>query len=348
MHPDRDPERLLRAAFEDRAARVEVSPDALDRIRARLPRRRSWLLGVSALAATLAASAGVALALSGGPPITVTPTPLVTSAVVPSVPVTSAPVTAGPTTPPPTSAPTATPGAVVRRQVPVYFVGTVAGKPVLYREFHTLDAGDGSLPAQVRAAVAAALAGRADDTDYTSHWGTTTVHSVQIAGSSATVDISRPGGTPTADRARVSVQQVVWTVTAAAPDVDSVRITVDGQPATTLWNVDISRPLTRADHTTVLAPVWLYEPQEGATVGRTFTVLFDGTVYEASAVLRVLDGSGAVVREQPVQLDQGPPARGQATVPLTLPPGRYVLQGFYFSPENGQMVGLDDHRVTVR
>jgi hypothetical protein len=96
-----------------------------------------------------------------------------------------------------------------------------------------------------------------------------------------------------------------------------------------------------------VAPVWLIDPQQGATVGRTFTVFVAGIVPEAAARLRIRSSSGAAVVDQPVRLDKGAPAQGTAKVPVTLAPGRYTIEAFYLSSADGSEQFLDDHEFNV-
>ena len=55
----------------------------------------------------------------------------------------------------------------------------------------------------------------------------------------------------------------------------------------------------------------------------------------------------SLVDEDFATLSDGAPARGQATLQLTLAPGRYTLEAFYFSPADGSIQAMDDHEITV-
>jgi Immunoglobulin-like domain of bacterial spore germination len=115
-----------------------------------------------------------------------------------------------------------------------------------------------------------------------------------------------------------------------------------------LWgSVAVGGVLHRARMTDVVAPVWLIDPQQGASVGRTFTAYIAGIVPEAAARLRVRTQSGAVVVDQPVHLDRGAPAQGTAKVPLTLEPGRYTIEAFFVSSADGSEQFADDHEFSV-
>jgi hypothetical protein len=363
------PEDSLRRALEHEAARVEVSPDALGEIRARI-RRRSWrtawraALGGGAVAA-VAGGAAVAVLMAGPaspPPDTAPEPPVVTSPARPAPPTTgpTAGPTAGPTTAPPVGR-----GLPVQVGAPaVYFVGpdrlvTEGGerieRPRLYREFIVVRVGDNSPAARTRAAVDAMFGRTPADPDYTSAWpADARVRSVRIDGSTVTVDLTGAGDavarTLPAQSARIAVQQLVWTATGESR-ARSVRLLFDGRPAGLLFgHVPGDGDLRRTSQLDVAAPVWLIEPQAGRALAQRFTAHVAGSVFEATVRLRVRLGSatGRVVVDRTITLDAGPPGRGEARVTLTLPPGTYVVEAFAPSAVDGSVQHLDDHTITVR
>jgi hypothetical protein len=341
-----NPEEMLRRAFEARAGQVEVAPDALGTIRRRIAggrgRRRAFTIGLASLATTAAAvAATVVIAL---PRETAMP---------PGSPASGAPTTTVPPVPTTAPAPTTSAPAPIAVRVPIYFAGA-ADPPRLYREFQSTTVPADTLEARIAGAVGLMLRGRPTDPDYRSLWPSgATVRSVRRQGSVAVVDVAGAADhIAAAPVARAAAQQLAWTVTAVTADqgvqLGGVRLLLDGQRADDLWgHVDLSRDLTRASGLDTLAPVWLISPQQGATVGREFTVHIDGTVPEANVILRVTDAAGATVSRQAVTLDAGGPARGQARVQLTLEPGRYTLSAFFESLEDGSVQALDDHDITV-
>jgi hypothetical protein len=339
-------EDVLRQAFEAQAGRVEVAPDALRSIRTRIlarrrQRRKTLTISLASLATGAAATVTAVLVGLGS-----------------CVPQASAPVQPGdrpaatvPTTP--DGGTTATPPATAR--LPVYFIGTVRGNAVLYREFHTLAAGDGTLAAKIRSAIADMISGTILDPDYVSMWPTgASVRSVAISGDTIVVDLA--GATVNnvdAPTARASVQQLIHTATAVAedegaPTLEKVRLLFDGQPRTTLWGVNVSGTLTRAPQGSTLAPVWLYSPQEGDTVGPTFNVQIDGSVKEGTVQLLVRNAAGAQVNQYTVTLSRGAPGRGIATQSVTLAPGTYTLEAFHNSAADGSVQARDDHKIIVQ
>lgn len=336
----------LREALVARAERVEVSPDALPRIRERIGRRRwqRWLpvAGGAVAVATAAAVVGV---LTYKPPAAHPPTPGET----PPSASTSAPASAPPSPPTSPAASPDPPSGTLVAAIPVYYAGP-GGR--LFREYHQLKVTPDTVPGRVTAAVREMVRAKsAADPDYQTLWSAATVRGVQLDGATATVDLGATGTTPA--NPALAVQQLVYTVAAAVADtplprVTGVRVTVGGAPAGMLWGVvDASGVLAPGKATDVLAPLWLIEPHEGATVGQTFTVHIAGAVFEATCRLRVRDASGKVVKDQPVMLSIGAPQRGEATLKLTLPAGRYTIETYFRSAKDGTEQGLDGHRVTV-
>lgn len=342
-------EESLRRALGAQAQRVEPSPAALgairDRIRQRVRRRR--VMGLTSAAGAVLAT--VTSVLIG----TVSCTP---------PPVTQPPPPAGTTTPTPTPTPTPTTAptsAGTQVSVPVYYLGEIedrlaGSRLVLYREYHDVAAADSGLAARIAAALDEMLSGDAYDPDYASSWpAAATVRGVRVEGGVAIVDLGGVARNDVAAQvAAMTVEQLVWTVTAVAADarspVDGVRVLVDGAGASSLWgHVSISEMLHRGAGVDVQAPVWLIAPQQGATVGRNVRVHVSGVVWEATAHLIVRKSDGTVAYDDFVMLSSGPPTRGEAYVELTLEPGAYTVEAFYYSPMDGSVQAMDDHEITV-
>jgi len=328
-------EELLRRALEARAERVGVQPDALGTIRTRIAGRRRdrWRLGVglSSTAVTLVTAAVVGF-VSCGPPAVPPPNP-------PASPSDG-----------PTGGPTAAPGSSGR--VPVYYAGP---ELTLYREFRSVTLPSDTLPERIRAGVGQVLLGGPLDGDYRSLWPSGAgVRSVTLEGAVAVVDLAGASTNSVgAAAAEAAVQQMVWTITAVAADrgtqLQGVRLRFDGAPAPNLWgHVAAAGTLVRAPALDTLADVWLISPEAGDVVSGTFDVHVDGAVVEGAVQLRVRDSAGREIRQQPVQLSEGAPARGEAHVSLTLPPGSYTLEAYAISPRDGTEQSLDDHPITVR
>ena len=243
---------------------------------------------------------------------------------------------------PSASAPTGT------RAVAVYYLGETTNGPRLYREFHRRAA----TPAVIRDAVDAMLTEAPHDADYTSVWPKATrILGVALDGDLATVDLS--GDVRRADAGSaaeaMSLQQLVHTVTAAAPAVRRVQLHIDGRPSETLWgHVDTTRPLTRGDQVDVLAAVWLLRPVEDATVDRTVKLGGEATVFEATVSWQVRQGE-TVVAEGFATASEGGPGRGTWEASVALPgAGSYEIRAFESSAEDGRPIHVDTKTVTVR
>jgi hypothetical protein len=249
----------------------------------------------------------------------------------------------------------------IRTTVPVYWVMDSSRGLRLYREF--LDAlVNGGASAQ--AAVDRMLAGGPRDPDYTSVWPKGSTATVTTDGDLATVDLNdvateaNAGGQAEA----ISVQQLVYTVTAADNSVRRVQILVEGRQRETLWgHVDIRRPVSRDSHVDVLGAVWLEKPGQGSAVARTFTLSGQATVFEATVsweVYRVDCASGTACPAQKVAegfatATEGGPGRGtwedSVTIPATVPAGSTLeVRAFESSAENGEPLHTDTKRVTLR
>ena len=311
----------LREAFE--AEPVTISADALGTIRRRVAtrgrqRRRmtiTWAsLATAAAAGIIAVVLGLAASLPQPGPVGV------------------------PSNTPPTASAGPTAAADVTVRVPVYFVGTFDGRAVLFREFRPVVVAEDTLVARLREGIRLAVAGPAVDPDYRSGWPPgVTVGDVQVVDGVAVVALAGPEGD------ELAIQQLVWTVTAVAADrgagVAAVRILRNG----------VAGPdQVRGPAVDTLAPVWLISPQQGDIVPPEFDVHVSGSVFEATVRVRVRDQAGTLVYDESVLLNAGAPARGEAHVPLTLPPGQYTVEVYFLSERDGSEVGADGHVITVR
>ncbi len=251
---------------------------------------------------------------------------------------------------------TRAPSTPARRAVAVYYVAdTGATGPRLYREFHLRPA----TPAVIRDAVDAMLHEAPYDGDYRSLWPRATrVLGVQVAGDLATVNLSREalGGSAGSAFEVASLQQLVWTVTAAAPAVQRVRVLiegkgsglVDGREIADFWGAGglATQPLRRSVQYEILGPVWLLTPTQGATVGRQ--VHFGGTesVFEGTVSWEVTHAGTLVKRG--FSTGVGAPGRGTWSGSVTLAPGGYLLRAFESSAKDGSVTFLDTKAFTVR
>ena len=358
MNPDDRDADLLRQALRRSAETVEIRGDGLERIRARTRRPRLvWWQRPAALAAAaavlvVAGGVGGALVLDrppaprgdsvatggdAGPTVAEAPTgePSTSPTLLPTpLPTRSAAPTS---TPPTVAAPPAQGGASA---VPVYYAGDTARGPLLFREFHRVgDSGD-----RVRKALEEMFAGAATDPDYFSLWPEgIEVRSVKRSGDLATLDLSADvrGGPLGSEAGTTGWQQLVYTVTAADPQIKRVRVLAEGSAR------EMPGVLSRAPQSETLAPVWIIDPADGARVGRTFTMSGDASVVEATVYWEVTSGVRDV-RKGYATATVGGPGRGTWSVRLTLPAGTYTLRAYEVSGEDGAETSSDTKTVTVR
>lgn len=192
---------------------------------------------------------------------------------------------------------------------------------------------------------------RAYDKDYLSLWPAgTAVRGTRVEqtaeGSVAYVDLSREAlaGSAGAEGEAQSLQQLVHTVSAAAPSVRSVQLLIEGKIRPTLWgHVSTSRPIARRPAAEVLGPVWLAVPRVLKRGGR-----FGGeaSVFEATVSWEFVQG-GRVVKRGFSNASTGAPGRGQWSATADVAPGDYLLRAFESSAKDGSPTFVDDKPVTV-
>src|SRR4051812_34947185 len=191
------------------------------------------------------------------------------------------------------------------------------------------------------------LTENAYDADYTSLWPKgTSVRGTRISGTTAYVDLSAEArnGTAGGEGEAASLQQLVYTVTAAAPSVRSVQLLIEGRTVETLWgHADTRKPMARRMAAEVLGPVWLLVPssiKRGARFGG------EASVFEATVSWEFRQG-GRVVKVGHTNADMGAPGRGPWSDVANVPPGRYVLRAYESSAKDGTPTFIDDKPVTV-
>jgi spore germination protein GerM len=345
-------EELLRRALREEADEVLPSLDALSRIRRRTARpplwRRPVVLGMAAASVTAVAVIAGSAYFLGGPADDTTATGSDSSPSATAVQTPSPSITESPTPSDPTESVTSPPGTAgpqpARETVPVYYVTQTTKGDRLAREFRDVPAPDGPLVA----AVATMLDGTALDSDYyRGVWlPDTQVQSVEVNDDVIAVDFT--GETDYTgirdDVAALAVQQLVYTVTAAAADAGQngalpVQVLVDGEPPTAMWGtLDLSQPIARAPQLDVLSPVQIHNPQDGEAVGRTVTIDGVAIAFEAHLDWRVVNDEGDIVEEGFTETtDSGRLA--PFTFEVDLEPGSYSVVVIESDPSGGE--GLD-------
>lgn len=354
-------EARIRRALSEEAAMVSIRGDGLTKIREAVAdsgRRGFWTLprlvaGLAAATVVLGAGAMGVEQLRGGDdhPVIATPTsPSPSPAPSGSGEPTS---TTSPSPAPsktfPAPGPTGTGSATGTVAVPVYYLAESGSRAQLrlYREFHRVAA----TGPRGRLAVEEMLRGTPADPDYVSLWPTSTrVRSYTTRAGVATVDLSRAALTANAgsDGAAKSLQQLVYTVTAADRSVSAVRLRIGGMSVSELWGaVQVGdRPIRRAPAMDVQGWIWILAPTQESTTRSPVTVDVLGNTFEGNVILRVYR-DGSKVAETFVTTSMGSWAEAKTTI--ALPPGNYTLRAFEDSGEPTQASPESDSKdFTVR
>jgi spore germination protein GerM len=345
--PDPRDEQRLRDALRARAEHLQPRGDGLALIRARTDRARpGWLRPLAALASVALVAGGVAagVALSGND--THSRLHVIRPAGTP---------TNAPTSPAPTGSATPVSDG---HPVPVYYLHDTGVRLALYREFHRFDesgltAGSDARVSDVEAAVTLMLRNRPADPDYSGVWPAgITLRDASVSGAVVTVDLQGDlsGFSTGAEAEALSLQQLVWTATAAA-QVPTMRLLVDGQPVQQFGDhVAVgSAPIARDPAIQVLGPIWIEQPVQGAEVSSPVTVSGEASVFEGTLAWQVLGSDGTtVVQRGSTQASSGAPERGSFSFTVSLPAGSYTVRCFENSAKDGSVINVDDKAITVR
>lgn len=329
---------LLRQILASHAETIVPEGDGLMKIQARTASRtRSrWLVPVGALgmAAAVAAAFVLGSQLTGDNKDSLKPAPLATS---------------GSPTGEPTNEPSPSEQPTNAVAVPVYYLHDDGQNLRLYREFHKVQApADGKL----KAAVVEMLTAAPQDPDYTSLWPTgTSVLDITVNGTTAVVNLSKEAkgqANAGSQGEMLSVQQLVYTVTATDPSVKKVELQVDGQKVTDLWGHGFgANPAARAPQLDVQGFVWLLSPTQGATVGSPVTLSGIACTFEATVNIQIVQGS-KVVKELNTMAAGGCPTFGKWSISVDLPAGDYLVKALEYSAKDGSPQYIDDKAITVK
>ncbi len=354
--PDDEMARRLKATFTDAERDLVVSADGLTRIREKVDRRRQrqrwWhageLVGAAAAITLVVAAATGSLTLpwsSDGSTTnrvaTIGPSPQATEA-----------------GPGPIPSTLATPNSTRTRAVTVYYVGRVDGAPTLYAEVHERPVP--AAGATIRDSIDAMLHEAPRDPTYSSPWpSSTTILGISVKGSTVVVDLSaeaaaRPTGGPS-DLGRFAALQLLHTVRGAV-DANAIALRIDHKPVAALWGDTIAtggstdEPLITDTETSdsAFAPVQIYAPAWGATLGTQVTFSGQARVFEATVNWEITNARGAVVRSGTAMASAGAPAWGEWSATVELTPGNYELRAFEISPKDGSSLYVTTKLFSVR
>lgn len=364
---DDDAARRLRELLAREARAITPSADGLamvrEKIRAQRPTRRNWArafqIGGAGLATAAVAIIAVAIAQNkpGG-----TNHPAATAAAASS----PTPAASAPVVPPATPAVSAAPASSGPATYPVWIYYVDKRKDpqqLLFRE-------SAPWPASpqhtfVKDAVSAMLATPAQDPDYTSYWpaGTTLLSGNIVNSTTAVVNLSSEASNGPANEAAISAQQLLYTIIAAAPKIDSLQLQIAGVPVTSLWGTPLggaasssppASPTATPPGTITALPtwqvwghVWITAPLESATVASSFQIGGEASVFEGTVTWQILR-NGGVLKQGSVLATAGAPDRGTWSVTVEgLTPGPYQIRAYESSAKDGSITFEDDKMITV-
>lgn len=247
--------------------------------------------------------------------------------------------------------------AVTTRTAAVYYVGDAGLRPALYREFRAVPAIGGP----IRSAVQAMLQLSPRDPDYSSLWPrATTIRGISVRGTVATVDLSSAAATGTAGAAFgcASLQQLVYTVTAASPATSRVLLRINGRSTGVVsgfWGHGCGRDvaMARQPGIDILAPIQISNVLHAQFVGRNFTVSGEATVFEATVSWKVTDqATRRVLRSGFTNASVGAPGRGTFRFAVALPASQVgrpvVVSAWEDSAKDGSDLFTDNKALRVR
>ncbi|WP_380157267.1 Gmad2 immunoglobulin-like domain-containing protein [Kineococcus sp. R86509] len=223
--------------------------------------------------------------------------------------------------------------------VPVYWLG---GQPAkLYREY--VKAGSGANDATN--ALRAMLSGSPTDPDYSSPWSKDATATVSESGGKLVVDVAASAASGSTGDATLALQQLVYTVTAAAGDDQPIELRVGGKAGQSVFGTSVPASLSRAPQADVQAPAWItsVSPSAGSV-----TVKGVGTGFEGTLLYTLTNAAGAEVARDSVQAG----ANGtfaEFSFTAAVPAGTYTLSVFAPDESDGEGAGPvgDTKTVTI-
>lgn len=231
----------------------------------------------------------------------------------------------------------------------LFFVGDTALGLRLFPEVRTIPGDDDPALAALRALLDGAT--EPLDPDHVSLWAGSgsRVRSLTRSAEEIVLDIEFGGLNVGAEGEQRAIDQLLWTAALADPEIESLRITVDGRTVETLaGHVDVSVAFVLGPDDAVLAPVAVLEPREGAEVEAPVTVRGDACTFEANVAWELLDATGARLDGGSTLAAEACPVRSPWSVDLDdLGPGSYTIRAAEYSARDGSLLAEDTKTFTV-
>lgn len=216
--------------------------------------------------------------------------------------------------------------------------------PQLHREVHRTEPDD----KPVLVALTAAIGGETFDADLVCPWPAgTRVVGVRQEADLVTVDLNEAaagageGELDPALRQKLALQQLAWTARAADENVQRIKVTVGGKPATKVLGLPVAQPEVTPDPA-VLAPLTVLRPVPSGTSPTRLNVLGDIVGEQVTWELApVAGGRGQTGTAKASNTEQG----------VSFGPGRRVLRFSVDAPGPGPYrltIGGPDQTVVTR
>jgi Immunoglobulin-like domain of bacterial spore germination len=241
--------------------------------------------------------------------------------------------------------PSPTPGTAA---VPVYYVGDTPSGPRLYREFQSVVVGEAD---KLTTAANLAASGEPLDPDYRTLWGSGITDKVTFEQGQIQLyllddgaNTLLPGMTP--DDAELAIQQIVYTVQAAAQDRAPVLFMLGDAPATALLGIPLDGPVHHAPQLDVLAHVNVTTPEQGADItGDALEVSGVASSFEANVPWEIVASDGTVAlsgfSSAAGYMDRLYPWSNSIDI-SALPPGDYTFIARTDDPSDGEGPGASE------
>lgn len=221
-------------------------------------------------------------------------------------------------------------------KAPVYWLGRARDGVYLYREFRDADARDNPIATALRIM----MSQKPLDPHYFTPWQSPKKLAASVSGRNyITVDVSADAFNTGVDEptAQLAVQQLVYTATAAAASsglVDagqpiSVMLLVDGRTSQLAFERVQLGQLMRRDPSMV-APVWIIDPQEGDKLKGSLKVFGRATAPDKPFAWQILrhdaQGNRSVYVSGNLTSGNATGHLGEFTFSVNLPPGDYEVR----------------------
>lgn len=241
---------------------------------------------------------------------------------------------------------------VVSVGLPVYYLGPrheASTSLALFRELVGHDvpspaSGEQKAQESLRLAMATPPAG----STYLAPWAGITPMAVEVSGSAMSIRLSSGLTGISGDKARLAVQQLVWTSQAAVGKVLPVTFVLadgdtevaPGYPAARTY----TRPTDPTEVSGELSALWIDQPSRGAVLaaGQAIEVTGVASTFEANVgweVLALDTGSEATIQSGSTTATIAAPERGTfAFTTKSLPAGTYAVRVFDSSAKDGSVI----------